>query len=318
MNNNSNELHVNNPENETDRCPGNRTGNKPDNTGDDKSGRTGLFVGLATLDYVFYTDDYPEQNHKIKTEKYTRYVGGPAANAAITYSLLGGEAVLVTCLGKSLEAQTIKGILNEYGVKVIDCADDSELPTIATIVVDGKGERTIFSGQRRFEKVKIPALDNLAAATTSISFALFDLNRQEIALELLEELSCEVVLDAGNWKPNTAGFLKRAAVVISSDTFISPDNKRIFDIPECVNALKAITRGENTILTENGSIPVERAEVVDSLAAGDIFHGAFCYAYYNEHNSFEEALKFAAQIATESVRHTGPREWAKVLVGKNL
>ena len=51
----------------------------------------GYFVGLTTMDYVFYVDSHPRKNSKVKTNHFTRLVGGPAANAAITYSLLGGS-----------------------------------------------------------------------------------------------------------------------------------------------------------------------------------------------------------------------------------
>lgn len=52
----------------------------------------GLFVGITSLDYVFYSDNNPAPDSKIITKEYERYVGGPATNAAITYSLLGGDA----------------------------------------------------------------------------------------------------------------------------------------------------------------------------------------------------------------------------------
>ena len=52
----------------------------------------GYFVGLTTMDYVFYVNSHPQKNSKVKTNHFTRLVGGPAANAAITYSLLGGNA----------------------------------------------------------------------------------------------------------------------------------------------------------------------------------------------------------------------------------
>lgn len=49
----------------------------------------GLFVGLCTKDILYYTDDIPAHNHKSKTEDFATYIGGPAANAAITYAALG-------------------------------------------------------------------------------------------------------------------------------------------------------------------------------------------------------------------------------------
>lgn len=266
----------------------------------------GYFVGLTTLDYVFYIDSHPQENAKTKTNSYKRFVGGPAANAAITYSLLGGNATLVTCLGNTVESDYIKKILNEYGVTVLNCSDDDAMPNIAAIAVDQNGNRKIFSGQNQFSIINFPKLDKP-------DFCLFDLNQQELSLAILKKCEGEIVIDAGSWKGETSEFLKNTSIVIASENFRDPLGHDIFAIKECVNAKKAITRGEKPILLADGEIPVEPVACADSLAAGDIFHGAFCFAYYHEHRGFKEALSFASIIASESVKYIGPREWAKHL-----
>ena len=264
----------------------------------------GYFVGLTTLDYVFYVESQPQENAKTKTNHYKRFVGGPAANAAITYSLLGGNATLVTCLGNTVESDYIIKILNKYGVTVLNCSNDDAMPNIAAIAVDKYGNRRIFSGQNRYTISNVPKLDNP-------DFCLFDLNQQELSLDILKNCDCEIVVDAGSWKGETAEFLKKASVVIASENFRDPSGHDIFAIKERVNAKKAVTRGEKSILIAGGEIPVESVACTDSLAAGDIFHGAFCFAYYHEHRGFKEALAFASKIAAESVKYIGPREWAK-------
>lgn len=265
---------------------------------------TGAFVGLATLDYIYYTTKYPENNTKVKTNDYRRYVGGPAANAAITYALLGGNAVLVTCLGGSSEAGVISEILKSYGVTVINCAKDKGLPNIASIMVDEGGNRTIFSGQNRFREIDLDF-------DITPDFCLFDLNQQEISLELLTRMECPVILDAGSWKDNTERFLAKADTVISSETFRGPLGQTIFEMDDLSGKELAITRGEKDILLKDSFIAVGKTTCVDTLGAGDIFHGAYCYARYELQKSFSEALRFAGQIATESVKYQGPREWAK-------
>ena len=264
----------------------------------------GWFVGLTTLDYVFYVESQPQDNAKTKTNRYKRFVGGPAANAAITYSLLGGNATLVTCLGNSVESDYIIKILNEYGVTVLNCSDDDAMPNSAAIAVDQNGDRKIFSGQNQFNKINVPKLDKP-------DFCLFDLNQQELSLGIVKNCDCEIVVDAGSWKGETSEFLKKASVVIASENFRDPSGHDIFAIKECVNAKKAITRGEKPVLLADGEIPVEPVACADSLAAGDIFHGAFCFAYYHEHRGFNAALTFASKIASDSVKYVGPREWAK-------
>ena len=143
------------------------------------------------------------------------------------------------------------------------------------------------------------------------AFCLFDLNQQELSLGVLPNCACEIVVDAGSWKGETPAFLKKASVVISSEEFRDPSGRDIFSIEECSNAKKAMTRGEKPVRLADGEIPVESVTCVDSLAAGDIFHGAFCVAYYHKQYDFREALTFASKIATESVKYAGPWEWAK-------
>jgi len=263
----------------------------------------GLFVGMTSLDFVYYLDRFPDNNSKARTRNYQRYVGGPAANAAITYAALGGRATLITCLGTNHEEALIRNILDQYGVSVINCAKDNKMPNMSTIAVDTLGNRTILSGQTLYEEIEFPEPGEAA-------FCLFDLNQQELALPILERVSCPVVLDAGSWKGRTEAFLEQADIVISSEQFRDPAGKILFEIEACSGALKAMTRGAGDILTEQGTIPVDHsAAVVDTLAAGDIFHGAFCYGFYNLRKSFDDALRFAAGIATESVKYAGPRAW---------
>ncbi len=292
---------------------------------DSEERKKGLFVGLCTKDILYYTDDLPVHNHKSKTEDFATYIGGPAANAAITYAALGGDATLATCLGDSTESRAMIEELNGYGVKVLNYSEYETVPNTACIVVSSDGKRTILSGQHKFEV-------NREYDLSDYEFVLFDCNQQEISLDVLECLRMSeektVVLDAGSLKPNIEKFLERADVVIASEDFKDAAGNTIFEM-ECNAAHKAITRGEKPIMyrgteTEqedcadsNGKktkeLSVELVKAVDTLGAGDIFHGAFCYGYFEKGYSCEEALIFAGKVASESVKYRGPREWMKYL-----
>lgn len=290
--------------------------------------KKGLFVGLCTKDILYYTDELPSHNHKSKTEDFATYIGGPAANAAITYAALGGDATLATCLGDSTESRAMIEELKEYGVQVLNFSEYETLPNTACIVVSSDGKRTILSGQHRFEV-------NWAYDLSGYDFVLFDCNQQEISLDILSGLDAAegkgaarkpIVLDAGSFKPNIEKFLKRADIVIASEDFKDEAGHTVFEM-ECNAAHKAMTRGEKPVLyrraeNEPGDcddlkgnkvkeLPVEPVAAVDTLGAGDIFHGAFCYGYFEQKYSCEEALRFAGEVASESVKYRGPREWIK-------
>jgi sugar/nucleoside kinase (ribokinase family) len=76
----------------------------------------------------------------------------------------------------------------------------------------------------------------------------------------------------------------------------------------------AITRGEKAVVyydgDQVGEIPVEQVQVVDTLGAGDIFHGAFGYTYARLHD-FAAALGEAARVAAKSCEYFGTRAWAE-------
>jgi sugar/nucleoside kinase (ribokinase family) len=156
----------------------------------------GLFAGLNTIDIQFITDRYPRVNKKTLVSRNAFYLGGPAANAAITFSNPGGNASLVTSVGNHLLRGFVLGELQKNSVKLFDISPEA-------------GENDILIGR---------------------------------------------------------------------------------------------------MCGEAGRISIDKVEAIDTLGAGDIFHGAFCF-YYLKENNFAEALKKASAVATESCKYHGTRDW---------
>ena len=71
-------------------------------------GEQGIFVGLATIDIVYGVDEFPEANTKIEARSQEVFVGGPATNAAIAFAHFGGQATLVTAVGRNVLAAVIR------------------------------------------------------------------------------------------------------------------------------------------------------------------------------------------------------------------
>jgi sugar/nucleoside kinase (ribokinase family) len=56
--------------------------------------RKGLFIGMVTLDLVYLSSKLPGNNQKVVASDYTVAAGGPATNAAVTFSYLGNQATI--------------------------------------------------------------------------------------------------------------------------------------------------------------------------------------------------------------------------------
>jgi sugar/nucleoside kinase (ribokinase family) len=65
----------------------------------------------------------------------------------------------------------------------------------------------------------------------------------------------------------------------------------------------------------SGEIRPPSVAAIDTLGAGDLFHGAFCHAYA-VNRDFSASLAVAAETASRSTAHWGPRLWIDHRPGK--
>ncbi|MGC9503545.1 hypothetical protein [Baaleninema sp.] len=57
----------------------------------------GLFVGLTTLDVIYLSERLPQPDEKLVASDYTIAAGGPATNAAVSFSSLGISSKVAAC-----------------------------------------------------------------------------------------------------------------------------------------------------------------------------------------------------------------------------
>ncbi|MBD2083033.1 sugar kinase [Leptolyngbya sp. FACHB-17] len=273
----------------------------------------GLFVGLVTLDLIYLADAPPIANQKIVAQDTTIAAGGPATNAAIAFQQLGNSATLMGAIGSHPICHLIQSDLQSCGVQIVDLAPaKTELPPVSSIVVTkSTGDRSVVSinavrSQIDPDRISPDILDN-------IDVVLIDGHQMAIGARLAkmaDDRSIPVVIDAGSWKPGFETVLPWVNYAICSASFHPPTDQTVFEylrsfgIPHM-----AITHGKNAIELPNHKINVPQVPVVDTLGAGDIFHGAFCH--YILMCDFHTALSKAAQIAAYSCQFFGTREWRK-------
>jgi sugar/nucleoside kinase (ribokinase family) len=281
-----------------------------------------IFVGLSTIDIVYVVDEFPAPNSKVTARSQHLFVGGPATNASITLAHLGGTATLVTAVGSHVLAGAITAEARQHTVHLIDLNPGfADLPVISSVFVNSQGERNVVSANAA--RVTVPAAKIDEATLGKSSLLLVDGHYMQACqtwAAAARARGIPVVFDAGSWKQGTDELLRSVDTAICSRDFMPPGCATEQDV---VNYLKnsgvaniAITKGADPIVFESkaasGVMKVPSINPVDTMGAGDIFHGAFCY-FSSSGNGFVESLAEAAQIAAESCRFTGTREWMKHL-----
>jgi len=280
--------------------------------------KTGLFLGLATLDLIYLAQQPPGENQKVVASDCTIAAGGPAANAAVTFGYLGNAAMWAGVLGTHAIAQLIKNDLDRYNVRIVDLSPGrSDSPPVSSIIVtQGTGGRSVISINATKSQVYSQTIN--PEILTSVNIILMDGHQIPASTEIAriaKSKNIPIVLDGGSWKPGLEEILPFIEWAVCSDNFYPPNCCKSEEVFAYLSAAGipniAITHGEKPILYLNngkyGSLEIPQIQATDTLGAGDIFHGAFCH--YILKNNFIDSLTAATKIASNSCKFFGTRAW---------
>ncbi|MBD2021545.1 sugar kinase [Leptolyngbya sp. FACHB-36] len=277
----------------------------------------GLFVGLTTLDLVYRVAGPPIANQKLVASDYTVSAGGPATNAAVAFRQLGDRATVLSVVGSHAITHLIRADLQTCGVELADLAPTrSEPPPVSSILVtEATGDRAVVSVNAVKSQVDPAAIP--PDCLQDVAIVLIDGHQMAAGRAIAErakEQGIPVAIDGGSWKPGFETLLPLVDYAICSANFQPPGCQSEDVLPYLAHLgipHIAITQGDQPIqyrtMNQQGRLDVPTVQTVDTLGAGDIFHGAFCHAILQQ--EFVEALTIASQVAAESCRFFGTRRW---------
>ncbi len=274
-----------------------------------------LSVGTAVVDFVMTVDRLPTEGRKYRASEAAIVGGGCAANAAIAIARLQGGSLLAGHLGTDPVGDLIVGGLEAEG---IDCGcvrrDPALQSSFSNIMVDDAGERMIVNYRDpRFTDSDagwlantFPDVDAVLADTRWPAGAV-------VAMTVARERGIPGVVDAE--APLGAG---ADCLPLASHVVFAAEGLRDFSgMADLTKGLEmasatlpgfvAVTDGANGVWwrdgAEAGHVPVEPVKVVDTLGAGDVWHGAFTLALA-EGMDLSAALRFAG--ATAAIKCSRP------------
>ncbi|MFE0512434.1 PfkB family carbohydrate kinase [Streptomyces sp. NPDC058964] len=289
-----------------------------------RSGPTGLFVGLSTLDVIQLVDRTPASNEKLTARDQVVAAGGPAANAAATFSHLGGTARLLTAIGSHPLGLGVMADLNRLGVAVWDlAADAAEPPAVSSILVTASsGERAVASTNATGHRLDPPeGLDALVAAADVVELDGHHMALAVAAARAARAAGRRTLLDGGSWKEGMHDLLPSIDVAVCSADFHPPGTstpgETLRFLREHGVVWSAVSRGGEPIVWAGprggGTVEVPTVRVVDTLGAGDVLHGALALGLALPGDltpgAFVAALSGAAAVASRACASFGTRAW---------
>jgi sulfofructose kinase len=289
----------------------------------DRSGRV-VCVGHAALDSVYRIDAFPARPTKVTASRHDRSVGGMAANAACAIAALGGRVALWGPIGDDEIGRHIAAELQVAGVATDrDFIVPGARSSHSAIIVEGSGERLIVS--YRGDTLEAPAA-LVADRRIDADVVMIDVRWPAGArcmADRARRLGIPIVLDAemGNVGLVRALVPQADHVIFSENGWLewlghAPGEAETGDVLGGLVAagarLAAVTLGERGVVyAAAGSnslihLPAFPVTAVETLGAGDTFHGAFALALA-EGMVIDEAMRFAAAAAALRCTRSGGR-----------
>ena len=275
-----------------------------------------LFIGRSVLDVIALVEEFPGPDGKTKALANDLIPGGSALNAALVFAHLGGDATLALSMGApGLVRDFVTGELKKHRIDARNICDDHnyQIPLSTVVSTRSLGTRMIVNdAQDDCSRLKDCA-DLFTGEFDLIQLDQYERPFVEQHFDDIRAFDGPIILDGGSWKDWSPDFLRLADIPVVSEVFL-PDGPQAF-AEMCTDfelSRWAITRGASGVIwrdgDKSGEIPAVPVSAVDTLGAGDIFHGAFCHAYA-ETGAFVEALACANRIAAKSCESAGTRRW---------
>jgi sulfofructose kinase len=271
-----------------------------------------LCAGIIVLDEVFQVERFPHADGKTMARDYFAVNGGCAGNAAVAIARLGGRATLAGPLGgPSREDANGDRVLAALASEGVDCSGCERIAGISTalsaIFIDARGERMIVTHRDDRLAAAMPA--DPERLVTGADAVLADNRFPEFVRPIClagRARGLTVVLDADRPTEVSEDLFRIATHVVFSSECLRATTG-LDDLPAALERIAAatpsflaVTNGPQDVLWLDGRVlrksPVFAIHAVDTLGAGDVFHGAFTLALA-EGQAITAAMRFAAAAA---------------------
>ena len=277
-------------------------------------------VGLNATDTLLLVREFPPYAGKVPFERELLSPGGQVATAIVTCSRLGLRTKYIGTIGDDLRGNIQRESLEGTGVDTSGLIVRSGCPNqTAYIVIDERtGERTILwqrAACLRLEPSEIRPEDIASARMLHIDG--YDIEAAAYAASLARQYGVPVSLDVDTIYPGFESVLKHVDYLVAGSGWPAKwthesDPFTALSLLQGEYGLRvaAMTLGDQGALAlydgQWSYSPAFEIACADTTGAGDVFHGAFCYAILDG-MGMEKALEFSNGAAALNCTAIGAR-----------
>jgi sulfofructose kinase len=272
-----------------------------------------VFVGVASLDAIALVGQFPEPDQRIVADEVRFAGGGPAATAAVAAARLGVAASFVGAVGRDADGERIVAELAAEGVDVGGVVYADEQPSGASVVVvdHSRGTRAICNRPAPDLELEVGVAGDVVR---NADWVHVDQAGWAPVRRLLADAPAgsqpRISVDAGNPIPG----LEPRGIDLLVPTYAAL--RALYADAEGDDPLaSALKDGARTVVATCGAdgavamsddgrraqVPGYATQMVSTLGAGDVFHGALLAAIVRGYDLAQQ-LAYANTAAALSCR----------------
>lgn len=279
-----------------------------------------VVVGSVTMDMVTCTPQIPRIGQTVIGSSFSTTPGGKGANQAVAAARLGYPVQFVGHVGDDVYGPQLIENLSRAGVDTLALSPVPGSSGLAPIFLAENGQNAIVVVPGANGKVDSAYVDRHSEVIANAGMVLCQLELPmstiDHTLALCAELGVPVMLDPAPAAPLSEGVWKQVAWFTPNETeaacYLDDGSS-----PEST-AQHLLTRGPGAVVLKRGAegafvatsngkagwVKPYAVDVIDTVAAGDCFNGAFAVALLEGKDPWE-AAQFACAASAISVTRRG-------------
>lgn len=272
-----------------------------------------LTVGALALDTIFRFDHLPTTAGKYLPLETVQVTQAMATAQAATVVRLGGKARLWASIGDDATGDRITADLAAAGIDLSALRRVPGATSGYSTILMGKSGHTIivphYDAAIRSRPDDMPDLSDVSVISVDVRWP----DAAEIALHAARDMTIPGILDVEAAPPDVLDRLVPVAShIIASEAGAfaltgEPDPaKAAVVLSKMHKGFVAVTAGARGTFWPGGHQPAFQVEAIDTLAAGDVFHGTFAFGL-SEGWQIADTIRFAAAAAAIKCTRFGGR-----------
>ncbi len=277
-------------------------------------------VGLNATDTLILLPHFPSYGGKVAFEREILSPGGQVASAMVTCARLGLRVKYIGTVGDDERGRVQMASLEQSGMDLADVEirPNCHNQTAYILVDESTGERTVLWHRAECLRLRPESItDDKIACARLLHIDGHDTPAVARAAEIARRHRIPVTLDVDTIYPGFDRVLPHVDYLISSSEFperftseadpfraleLIQDEYRIPVVGMTLGSYGALARADGRFIYS----PAFVVNCVDTTGAGDVFHGAFCYAVI-QNMPLSETLELSNAMAALNCTALGAR-----------